>query len=1168
MTTRDFLRLGMVLGFLVLVGLPASAELRVAAVRIDGAESSEAPGVLRKAPGEARPVAVTLRVGDAVGEGVELTAPARMRIELASRHGNRITLSPGARLSVGAVRDRGEDHALHSGEASFSIRRALDFYHVSYKRFLATVRGTEYRVLAEEGRAVEFAVSSGEVEVERSGKVRVGAGDDQRDADTIREAERIAAGGSKRYALDVDDYLRSFDSYVDAERYYREALARALASGEEQQIQRARYNLGVILATFSRYEEARAEFELGLALVRKRHGEGDHAAAAAFIRQIGVAHAGMGRFEPARAELDRAFAMHRRLARGEEDDFTARMHNSMGLLALQVDSHKAAIEHLSHANRIMAREGGKPDRRLRFIVLNNLGFAHFSSADYAAATRAFDEALALQRELDGDRDSEARLSVLANLARAEYRSSQFAKALAHHEEFHAVAARLYGGRDQQSIVTNLQNTGATLSALSRFAEAAARFEEAAAMARRLFPDGGHPSRLSTLNGLGTAYLQASRFDAAIAAFAEALAVSRKLYGKDHEDTATLLINVGAANIAVGRYDAAVEALTEADALLERLHGGRPSDTRVYVALNLAMAQHRSGGRGVRSHAERALRMLQALHGDKDHIQAAAALSIIGRSQMGDGDFRTARDTLAQAAAMRERLVGRENVEAVETLTSLGSTQMVLGRIKDALEPLEKAAAMAKRLFPDKDHALVAVTAYLLGYAYSSNGQSARAMAMLEQSDAMLRRLLAGKDNDSVALNTSFLGSAYLREGDLAQGVEAALRGARMMRRVDPGGRQPLSLVVHAGAAEALAAAGRYREATDWLETLRRSDSYANPLYAAVVNGTHGGIQVAMGRHEEGIIQLTRSLREVAKMLGSSDNDSMLAFHTERGAAHAELGDLRAAESDFEQAMGIVRRVHGDGDSVQVAALHAAIGSLRAHRGELREARDALARALAMRQRIVPAGWPDIGRLELLIASAGIEAEMGLPTQAAAKLDEARSIVPQLRPGARPRAGALVALALGQLHFARGEPAQAAAEIGQAVEYLRGHYREAPGLQLAGAIAWLASAEAARGDRARALALVEEASAIQRRVLGDRDHALAASILAARARAQADPAEASALWVQAIEKSQRVHGSKPRRSYVEAMNALAGTLQAAGRPEEARRWQERGAATERELLASR
>ncbi|MEP7067805.1 MAG: tetratricopeptide repeat protein [Usitatibacter sp.] len=1078
----------------------AEGELSLAAVRIDGAEAKEAPGVLRKAAGEARAQPVTLRVGEAIAEGVEVTAPPRVRLEFASRHGNRITLNPGARLLVGRVAERGEAHALQSGEASFSVKNALDFYQVSYKRFLATVRGTEYRIRVEEGKEIAFAVAEGEVEVERTGKVAVATADDVKDAESVREAERLPAGSTRSYALDVDEYLRKFSSYADAETYYRGALEIALASGDEAEIRRARENMGIVLATFSRYEEARSEFEAGLALARKRFGEGDHASIASFLHLVGGTHVGMGEYAKAQSLYDLAFSMHRRLTAGAEDDFTARMFSSVGKLALQRSEFRAALENVTRADEIMSREA-KPDRLLRFRVRSLLGAAQFEMGEFAASARTLEQALALQRELDGDRDSLARITVLNNLAGSASRASDYRGALEYGQQALAMSRRLYDGRDQESIAGILNVIATNQVFLSQFPQAAESYREAAEMFKRLFGQRDHPRISEALVGMGRVFLLSSRPHEALGPFEEALAISRRLANdKDHATTAWLLVNLGVAYGATGRHEAALGAYNEAEGMYERLQGGRDSDERVHLLLSMAWVRVRiDDPQGAHDLAQRALKMARVLHGVKDHKHVGDALYILGTTTARTGDIRKGFELMEEAAGMRERLLGSgDSMEMVQTYVTLGDTHNHMGAAKDAIAPLEKALAMSRRLFGNKDSVPVAGLLSKLGLCYHRSGFPAKALASLQESVAMMDRVLAGKDHDGYALSLGYLSIAQLKEGDVEAAIENASRGSGMMAR--GGAVATYGLVTHSIVSDVLVAAGRFKEATAELDlawSLARRRPSADK--SANLHEWEGELRIAMGSYQEGIEILSRALRETQEVLRSDANDSVLRLHISRARAHLARADIPPAEVDLRRAAEIASSLYGDYPSLPVQELRLAQATLHSNRGEFAQRRKAVEEALAMKDRRDGIHRADMERVNLLLSLADAELEMGQPSLAAAHVGEAENSAASLREGPRRRAESEVAIARGRFALSQGVFDAAAAHFENGLPVLRQRHREVAGIELAEVLAQLAAAEAGGGNAERAAALVEEAEAIRQRTLGDRDHPLARRLLEARAR---------------------------------------------------------------------
>lgn len=172
--SRAYGRLPAILGIVVSSASIAHGQgLTIGAISIDGQPAQSAAGVQMRMPGAASAQPQTLKSGQSIAAGAEITVPRGVRLELATGNGNRIVLHPGARFVAGAVTAQGESHQPLAGRIDFQVRRALDFFNIQYDRITAAVKGTEYTVEIDPAKSLRISVSEGVVEVERQVQVRV-----------------------------------------------------------------------------------------------------------------------------------------------------------------------------------------------------------------------------------------------------------------------------------------------------------------------------------------------------------------------------------------------------------------------------------------------------------------------------------------------------------------------------------------------------------------------------------------------------------------------------------------------------------------------------------------------------------------------------------------------------------------------------------------------------------------------------------------------------------------------------------------------------------------------------------------------------------------------------------------------------------------------------------
>ncbi len=239
--------------------------MEVTKLRVKGEERTEIPGVPIVPPGAKNTENCLVTLGQSFLSGTEITAPTRTTITLKSINGSEIDLDPGCRLVIDTVNTKGESYILREGLVWFDVVKNLSFFHVDYQgRFVALVKGTRFSTSVQPSKLIQFEVEVGRVEIVRTGKIRIDEGN--KDIANIQEVETIDSetNRSVSYPLDTIEYLKEFKTYKDAENYYREQLEQALKTGEYDNIQRGRGNLGVILITLGRPGEALPYLEQGI----------------------------------------------------------------------------------------------------------------------------------------------------------------------------------------------------------------------------------------------------------------------------------------------------------------------------------------------------------------------------------------------------------------------------------------------------------------------------------------------------------------------------------------------------------------------------------------------------------------------------------------------------------------------------------------------------------------------------------------------------------------------------------------------------------------------------------------------------------------------------------------------------------------------------------------
>ncbi len=271
---------------------PQATALRVLAIEIDGKAADSVSGVPMTDTAEGTAKKSNLKKGEGIAQGTEIVIPPRTVLVLETTNGNQIRLQPGSGFKTHLVIGRGETHTLLFGEAFFKVKNALDFFNVNYESFLAIVRGTEFSVAVEPKKEISFTLNKGKLLVQREVKVRIL---EENKVATLSASEVLEQGKKTqvRYRLGIDEYLKEFKTFRDAEEYYRRKLQEEEQSGEYDRMQQGLNDMGMILATLGKDKEAIGYYERALLAARGQH---EDSWAADLINNLGLAYYGLGEY--------------------------------------------------------------------------------------------------------------------------------------------------------------------------------------------------------------------------------------------------------------------------------------------------------------------------------------------------------------------------------------------------------------------------------------------------------------------------------------------------------------------------------------------------------------------------------------------------------------------------------------------------------------------------------------------------------------------------------------------------------------------------------------------------------------------------------------------------------------------------------------------------------
>ena len=379
----------------------------VQSIRVDNRSVQTVDGVRVTAPGGAAAEKRVLTEHDSLAPGTVIEVPDRTVVKLVTSNGTEITLFPNSRTKLNAVSASGESITQILGEAWFKVTRALSFFEVVHDRFLAAVKGTEFKVAANE-REIQFVWLAGHITVSRDVKVTIG-GTPQREPVTLSEdvsAERPLV----RYQLNVDEYLRDFKTYSDMEEYFRHQVEEDERSGDQTRILQAWANLGTALVTIGKAKDAVDYFDRSLALHLQAYPDGVHPAIAGDYASLGIAYSDSLDARKAIGYFEQALALLLRLYPDGVHPEIAVNYTNLGVAYAKVGDPRRAIGYFEQSLALLPRLYSGADGVHPHVVadaaiaanLGNLGGEYGKLKEPRKAIEYFDQALALHLKLYPD----------------------------------------------------------------------------------------------------------------------------------------------------------------------------------------------------------------------------------------------------------------------------------------------------------------------------------------------------------------------------------------------------------------------------------------------------------------------------------------------------------------------------------------------------------------------------------------------------------------------------------------------------------------------------------------------------------------------------------------------------------------------------------------------
>ena len=718
----------------------AAPGLTVAAIQRDGAATASVPDVMLRSKGVEAAHVSALALQQELPEGVEIIIPIRTVITFKSSNGNTITLQPGSRFTVRHVGDDGESYTLDDGSVSFDVVKALNFFNVNYRKFLAIVKGTKFSVAVEPEKEIRFAVTEGTVVVQREVKVLIREqGQDEKTTEfTTQELLRPDKQNSSKYSLNVDEYLREFNSFKDAEQYFRKQLMESEASNSPQRRMVAMRELSTVLALLGKPKESLTQLMAAVKLADR--GTVDEAD---LLRLVGQVYLDLREYDRAHEYFERALHVYESANSGSVPPCIACAQQGIGIALGARGNYIRALEHFTQAINIRRVAGEAEDSPDLLKLRANMAHVYQNIGETGRAGELISGIHSDVLKRYPTRRHPHVIQSFNALSSINLQKGDRLAAIDYAKAALSIASELYPRGVHPLAARSEHLIGMGYGALGDFRQSLSHFESANKILQQSYADMNHVALLQSYLMLARSYGFNRRADSAKQAYRIALTLA-SLADLDESPLtrAESFLQLGRASIGEGDMLGAVRYLNRS---IEEFQTLRPAPNERFVAnsyLYLASAQSKMGAYADAAiSAEKATAMFEAGYGGRPNENTAQAAWVTARQFRELHDYRQAIDYLKRSlltSAAADSSLARSSVAARKV--DLGDVLRLSGDLKAAVASYDEALQMMTQLIYGETHEEVASLQVKLFLAWTALGDEQKANHYARDAQATRDRL--------------------------------------------------------------------------------------------------------------------------------------------------------------------------------------------------------------------------------------------------------------------------------------------------------------------------------------------------------------------------------------------------------------------------------------------
>ncbi len=364
-------------------------------------------------------------------------------------------------------------------------------------------------------------------------------------------------------------------NFEAAEALYQEALQslRSNLDMDQGELANTLYGLADLYSLMGNFERAEEVLRETITIqegVARQSELGESLELARSLDQLGMVLTSSARYEEAEPLLREALAMRRRILPADVHPDIDDSLNNLAIFLYQLGDYEES-ERLFRESLAINLQLLGPEHPDLAIFQNNLAFVLHDMGDYEAAETYYRQALAIrQSSLGEDHPQVARL--LNNLAFVFYDQGDLGAAMEYSERAVTTYRAAFEG-DHPDTAYALQNLASWMLETGNTDDSAALLQEALAMNERILPP-EHPDIAITQSGMALLLLETGQPQAAREMAQTARVTLEASYGEEHWRSAWARSIEGGALMEMGDLTAAEPLLVEAYNLLQADAGAR------------------------------------------------------------------------------------------------------------------------------------------------------------------------------------------------------------------------------------------------------------------------------------------------------------------------------------------------------------------------------------------------------------------------------------------------------------------------------------------------------------------------------------------------------------------------------------------------------------------